>query len=123
MGSLVLIWWRKAKRRTNTVKRATDGPSFEDDAVDAIEKKRRHLESVQKYFSAHKNDLRRISMAWPTPLLKRIDEVVKAAKVSRQAWVFGACEKALAKVEKKTPISPKPHGVKTRTTRKKRRST
>ena len=90
--------------------------------MDAIEKKRRHLESVQKYFAAHKNDLRRVSMAWPTPLLKRIDEVVKAAKVSRQAWVFRACEKALAKLEKKTPISPAAHRVKARTSRKKRRS-
>ena len=107
---------------SSSLARATDGPFFEDSEVDAIEKKRRHLESVQKYFATHKNDLRRVSMAWPTPLLKRIDEAVKAAKVSRQAWVFRACEKALAKVERKSAIAPAPHGVKARTARKKRRA-
>lgn len=68
---------------------------------DKAEKKRlAHLEAVQRYFETHKNDLRRISLAWPMPLITRIDEAAASAGVSRQAWVFRACEERLARLAK-----------------------
>ncbi len=90
---------------------------------DKAEKKRRlHLESVKRYFEAHKGELKHVGMTWPVALINRIDEAAARLGTSRRAWVLAACEKALAKVEKKTPNSPTPHGVKAHTTRKKRRS-
>lgn len=71
--------------------------------MDAKTEKKRvaHLEAVKRYFEAHKNDLRRVSLAWPVPLLERIDEAAAAAEVSRQAWVFRACEEALARLTRR----------------------
>ena len=70
--------------------------------MDDKTKRRRaqNLEAVKRYFQVHKNDLRRISLAWPIPLVKRIDEAARVAEVSRQAWVFRACEEKLAKLAK-----------------------
>lgn len=65
------------------------------------EKKRlAHLESVQRYFATHKGDIRRVSLAWPIPLLKKIDEAVRETGVSRQSWVFRVCEAELARLRK-----------------------
>lgn len=90
--------------------------------MDAAEKKRRHLESVKKYFATHRDEIKHVGMTWPRTLLKRIDEAAARLGVSRRAWILGACEKALAKVERKSAISPTPHRAKARTARKKRRS-
>ncbi|MDA8205436.1 MAG: hypothetical protein M0Z36_05155 [Thermaerobacter sp.] len=91
--------------------------------MDAIEKKRlQNRERVHRFFEKH-GEVARVGMVWPRALLKRIDEAAARLGVSRRAWILGACEKALAKVEKKTPISPTEHRVKARTTRRKRRAT
>ena len=89
--------------------------------MDAAEKKRRHLESVKRYFAAHRDEIKHVGMTWPLALIRRIDEIAAAAGTSRRAWILDVCQKALAKVEKK-PISPAPHRVKARTTRRKRRT-
>lgn len=96
--------------------------------MDAIEKKRRNLEAVRRYFRRHKGELQHIGMTWPLALIRRIDEIAAAAGTSRRAWILGVCEKALAKVEKKSAvekksvISPTAHRAKARTARKKRRA-
>lgn len=66
------------------------------------EKKRlRHLEAVQRYFQAHKGELKHIGMTWPIPLLKKIDEAAVAAGVSRRAWLLALCEREIARLEKR----------------------
>jgi hypothetical protein len=75
--------------------------------VDAkAEKQRlRHLESVKKYFAAHRGEIKHVGMTWPVALLKSIDEAAAVAGVSRRAWLLALCERELTRL-RKNPISP-----------------
>lgn len=66
-----------------------------------MEKKRvRHLEAVQRYFQAHKGELKHVGMTWPIALLERVDEAAQAAGISRRAWILAVCEKELGRLAK-----------------------
>lgn len=67
----------------------------------AEKKRARHLESVKKYFSVHRDEIKHVGMTWPVALLKSIDEAARETGVSRQAWVFRTCEEALERLSKR----------------------
>jgi hypothetical protein len=74
---------------------------------DKAERKRlQHLEAVQRYFAAHKGELKHVGMTWPLALLKRIDEAAAAEGVSRRAWLLALCGRELGRLTKKRKRKP-----------------
>lgn len=71
------------------------------DTKEAEKKRLRHLESVKKYFQAHKEEIKHVGMTWPITLLKRVDEAAAAAGTSRRAWLLKVVEAALTSTKKK----------------------